>query len=65
MNAAANPMRRILLLALSLVFLLLVAAAAEGAGREGLLIYCGRDAGKSYMPSFFVNPSLYSRSSGR
>ena len=41
------------------MLLLLVAAGAEGAGRRGLLIYCGHDAGKSYIPSFYVNPSLY------
>ena len=57
--SAAVRMRRIFPLALSLVLLLLVAAGANGAGRQGRLIYCGRDAGKSYIPSFYVNPSLY------
>ena len=47
------------MLGLLLVLLLLVAAGANGAGRGGLLIYCGHDAGKSYIPSFYVNPSLY------
>jgi hypothetical protein len=51
--------RRIFPLALSLLLLLLVAASAECAGQRGLLIYCGHDAGKSYIPSFYVNPSLY------
>ncbi len=59
MNAAVSRLRRIFPLALSLVLLLLVAAGAEGAGRGSLLIYCGHDAGKSYIPSFYVNPSLY------
>jgi hypothetical protein len=51
--------RRLLLLAVPLALVLMLTAGAQAVGRKGLLIYCGHDAGKSYLPSFYVNPGLY------